>query len=91
MIDVLGLARFQKDKQTILASISKHPGLAMLLVDGFSKLEILHNLDCLPTNVFRPEDKLVALNGAGSKADCYWVNPVLAFQGLEFATPLCMI
>jgi hypothetical protein len=30
----------------------------------------------------------VALNGVNSKADCYQVDPVSAFQDLEFATPL---
>ena len=88
MNDVLSLAKFQKEKQNILSSTSINPGLAMLLVDGFSELVILHNLDCLPANVFRSKDKLVALNGVSSKADCYWVDPVSAFQDLEFATPL---
>jgi len=75
-------------KTSILASISKNPGLAMLLVDSFSELVILHNLDCLPANLFRSEDKLVALNRVGSKADCYQIDPISAFQDLEFATPL---
>ena len=60
----------------------------MLLVDSFSELVILHNLDCLPANLFRSEDKLVALNRVGSKADCYQIDPISAFQDLEFATPL---
>jgi hypothetical protein len=68
MADILGLARFQKDHDFILASILKNPGLAMLLVDGFSDFVVLHNVDCLPENVFRSENKLVAFSGVGSKA-----------------------
>jgi len=60
----------------------------MLLEESFTELVILHNLDCLPANVFRSEVKLVALKGGGSKADCYRIDPISAFQDLDFATPL---
>jgi hypothetical protein len=56
-------------------------------VDGFSKLMVLHNLHCLPANVYRSEPKLVALRGDEAIADCYHIEPVLAFTDLEFPTP----
>ncbi len=58
----------------------------MLLVDGFSDLAILHNLDCPPVNVFRTEPRLVALSGDGITADCSRIDPSSAFSDLEFPT-----
>jgi hypothetical protein len=52
----------------------------MLLVDGFSNLAILHNLDCLPVNVFRMEPRLEALSGDGITADCFRIDLSSAFQ-----------
>jgi hypothetical protein len=86
MAEVLGLVHFQQDKNSCLDSISKNPGLAMLLVDGFSDLAILHNLDCLPVNIFRTEPRLVALSGDGITA-CFHIDPNSAFSDLEFPTP----
>jgi hypothetical protein len=82
MAEVLGLIHFQQDKNSCLDSISKNPGLAMLLVYGFSDLAILHNLDCLPVNVFRMDPRLVALSGDGITADCFCIDPSSAFSDL---------
>jgi hypothetical protein len=88
MADILVLARCQQDKTMCLEKISKNPGLALLMVDGFSELAFFHNLDCLPINVFRSECRLVALNGEGITADCYRIDPNSAFTDLEFTTPV---
>ena len=68
--------------------IQKNPGLAVLLVDGFHDLMILHNLHCLPANVYRAAPKLIALNGADNIADCYRIDPSTGFSDLDFTTPV---
>jgi hypothetical protein len=88
MADVLGSASYGKSANQISEQISKNPGLAVLLVDGVSELVILHSLDCLPANLWRSDNRLVALQGPTAKADCYRIDPVSAFSDLEFQTPL---
>jgi len=88
MADILNLVPYHQGAKTILEKIQKNPGLTLLLVDGFSELVLLHHLDCLPANVFRTEDRLVALNGYTSKADCFRIDPETAFRDLEFQTPV---
>jgi hypothetical protein len=88
MAEVMGLLPFRGDVNTCIDSISKNPGLAILLVDGFSELMVLHNLQCLPANVYRAEPKLVALCGKGAVADCYHIDSNVAFSDLEFPTPI---
>jgi hypothetical protein len=88
MADILRLVTYHQGAKTILEKISKNPGFTLLLVDGFSELVLLHHLDCLPANVFRTEDRLVALNGSTSKADCFRIDPETAFRDLEFQTPV---
>jgi hypothetical protein len=88
MADILNLVSYHQGAKTILEKIQKNPGLTLLLVDGFSELVLLHHLDCLPANVFRTEDRLVALNGYTSKADCFRIDPETAFRDLEFQTPV---
>ena len=88
MAEVMGLLPFWSDVNTCIDNISKNPGLAMLLVDGFLELMVLHNVQCLPANVYRPEPKLVALCGKGVVADCYRIDSNVAFADLEFPTPI---
>jgi len=70
MAEVLGLVSYHHDEATCIENISKNPGLAILLVDGFSELMVLHNMHCLQANVYRAVQKLVALCGDGVTADC---------------------
>jgi len=88
MAEVLGLASFQQNESVCVENISKNPGLAILLVDGFSDLMVLHNLHCLQANVYRSVPKLVALSGDVVSTDCYRIDPTTSFTGLEFNTPL---
>jgi hypothetical protein len=88
MADVLGLLSFHQDESICIDNISKNPGLALLLVDGFSDLMVLHNVHCLPANVYRPVPKMVALRGNGVSGDCYCIDPSSSFADLEFSTPL---
>jgi hypothetical protein len=46
MADILGLARYQQDKTVCLEKNSKNPGLALLMVDGFSELAFFHTRQC---------------------------------------------
>jgi hypothetical protein len=88
MAEVLGLVSYHHDEATCIENISKNPGLAILLVDGFSELMVLHNMHCLQANVYRAVPKLVALCGEGVTADCYRIDPTTSFSNLEFNTPL---
>jgi len=88
MADILGLVNYKQNEVTSSDKISKNPGLAILLVDGFSELLLLHSLEFLPANLLRPENRLVALSGAGPRADCYRIDPTTAFKDIEFAAPL---
>jgi hypothetical protein len=76
MAAVLGLLSFRQDANYCIDNISKNPGLALLLVDGFSELVALHNLHCSPANVYCTKPKLVALSGDGAIASCYCIDPV---------------
>jgi len=88
MADILGLLSFHQDESKCINNVSKNPGLALLLVDGFSDLMVLHNVHCLPANVYRPVPEMVALRGDGVSADCYRIDPSSSFTDLEFSTPL---
>ena len=88
MAEVLGLLSFQQEESSCVEKIQKNPGLAVLLVDGFQDLMILHNLHCLPANVYRAAPKLIALNGADNIADCYRIDPSTGFSDLDFTTPV---
>jgi hypothetical protein len=87
MAEIQGLVRFNRDPDQCLEQISKNPGLSMLLVDGFSELVLLQNLESLPVNVFRIDPKLIALSREGKIANCYRIDPVSAFTDLEFPAP----
>jgi len=88
MAEVQGILSFQKNTNNCVEEISKNPGLALLLVDGFLELVLLHNVHCFQANVYRPEPKLVALCGGDSRADCYRIDPTSTFSDLEFFTPV---
>jgi len=87
MTESQGLVWFNQDPNKCMEQISKKPGLAMLLVDGFSELVLLHNLESLPANVFRIDPNLIALIRGTRNAICYCIDPASAFTDLEFPTP----
>jgi hypothetical protein len=88
MPDIIGLISYHQGENTALENISKNLGFAAILVDGFSELVLLHHLDCLPANVFRSEDCLVALCSSDARADCFRIDSASAFKDLECATPV---
>jgi len=52
-----------------ISNLIKNPGLALLLVDGFGKLVLLHNLCYLHKSIFCEESKVLGLSGCQSESD----------------------
>jgi len=70
-----------------ISNLSQNPGLALLLVDGFGKLVLLHNLSYLQENIFCSESKILGLCGQSNKAEVYRIDSVSASSSLEFPVP----
>jgi hypothetical protein len=70
-----------------ISNLGNNPGLAILLVDGFGKLMLLHNLSYLNENIFCSEAKVLGLSGQEERAEVYRVDPKSASQGLEISVP----
>ena len=52
-----------------ISNLVKNPGLALLPVDGFGKLVLLHNLSYLHKSIPCDESKVLSLVGNGEQAD----------------------
>lgn len=70
-----------------ISNLSKNPALALLLVDGFGKLVLLHNLSYLQENIFCSESKILGLCGQSDKAEVYWIDSIWAKSSLELLVP----
>jgi hypothetical protein len=71
-----------------ISNLSKNPGLALLVVNGFGKLVLLHNVSYLQENIFCNEAKVLGLCGDGCQAEVYHIDPKSASAALEIATSL---
>jgi hypothetical protein len=70
-----------------ISNVSKNPGLALLVVDGFGNLVLLHNANFLQENIFCSESKVLGLCGDGRQAEVYRIDPVSASKSIEFPVP----
>jgi len=70
-----------------ISNLIKNPGLALLLVDGFGKLVLLHNLSYLHKSIFCDESKVLGLSGNSDQAEVFRIDPVSATKHVEFAVP----
>jgi len=70
-----------------ISNLGKNPGLALLLVDGFGKLVLLHNICYIQENIFCRESKILGLCCQEEHADTYQVDSSLAAAGLEIPVP----
>jgi hypothetical protein len=74
-------------EDTWISNVSKNPGLALLVVDGFGKLVLLHDVNFLQENIFCSESKVLGLCGDGRQAEVYRIDPVSASKSIEFPVP----
>jgi hypothetical protein len=74
-------------ESTWISNLAKNPGLAILLVDGFGKLVLLHNVSYLQENIVCSELKVLGLCGFDKHADVYRVDPKSASLSTEFPVP----
>jgi hypothetical protein len=70
-----------------ISNLSKNPGLSLLLVDGFGKLVLLHNVSYLQQNIFCSESKALGLFGDSRQAEVYRIDPTSASKSIEFQVP----
>ncbi len=61
--------------------------IALLLVDRFGKLVLLHNHSYLHKSILCDESKVLGLVGNGEQVDIYCVDPVSGTNPLEFVVP----
>jgi hypothetical protein len=74
-------------EDTWVSNLSKNPGLSLLVVNGFGKLVLLHNVSYLQENLFCSEAKVLGLCGDGKEAEVYGIDPTSASWALEFQVP----
>jgi len=70
-----------------ISNLSKNPGLALLVVNGFGKLVLLHNVCYLQENIFCSEANVLGLTGEDSQAEVYRIDPKSASMPLELSVP----
>jgi len=70
-----------------ISNLSKNPGLAMLVFNGFGKLVLLHNVSYLQENIFCAESKVLGLCGDDKQAEVYRIDPSSAARSIEFPAP----
>jgi len=70
-----------------VSNLSKNPGLALLVVNGFGKLVLLHNVCYLQENIFCSEANVLGLTGEDSQAEVYRIDPKSASMPLELSVP----
>jgi len=78
----------QLTEEVWISNLQKNPGLAILAVDGFGKLVLLHNVSYLQENLFCKESKILGLCGENSRADVFRLDSKSASTALEFLVPL---
>ncbi len=59
----------------------------MLVVNGFGKLILLHNVSYLQENIFCAESKVLGLCGNDKQAEVYRIDPSSAARSIEFPAP----
>ena len=67
-----------------ISNLIKNPGLSLMLVNGFGKLVLLHNVCYLQENIMCLESKILGLCGVDEHAEVYQVDPDSASRALEF-------
>jgi hypothetical protein len=77
----------QVNEDVWISNLGKNPSLAMLLVNGFGKLVLLHNVSYLQENLFCSEAKVLGLCGSDSQAEVYRIDPKSASTSLELPVP----
>jgi len=70
-----------------ISNLVKNPGLTILLVDGFGKLVLLHNMNYLHKSLFCDEEKVLGLCGSGKHAEVFRVSPLSASSTVELIVP----
>ncbi len=78
----------QLTEEVWISNLQKNPGLAILAVDGFGKLVLLHNVSYLQENLFCKESKILGLCGENSRAGVFRLDSKSASTALEFLVPL---
>jgi hypothetical protein len=84
---IMDFNSFQLSETDWLTNLSKTPGLAILVVDGFGKLVLLDNVTYLQENVFCAESKVLGLCGDDVHADVYRLDSKSASTAVEFSAP----
>jgi hypothetical protein len=65
-----------------ISNLPKNPGLSLLLVDGFGKLVLLHNVSYLQQNILCSESKALGLFGDSRQAEVYRIVPTSASKSI---------
>jgi hypothetical protein len=87
MQNIMDLNSHHVSEDGWISNLAKNPGLAMLVVNGFGKLTLLHNVNYLQENLFCNEAKVLGLCGDESQAEVYRVDPKSASTNFEITAP----
>jgi hypothetical protein len=87
MQTIIEFNQYQLSEDVWISNLQKNPGLAILVVDGFGKLVLLHNVSYLQENLFYSESKVLGLCGDNSHADVFRLDPKSVSTALEFSAP----
>jgi len=87
MQHIMDFNQNQLSEDVWISNLAKNPGLAILVVNGFGKLMLLHNVSYLQQNLFWSESKILGLCGDDSRADVYRIDSKSASLPLELIVP----
>jgi hypothetical protein len=87
MQNVMDFNQSHLSEEAWISNLAKNPGLTILMVNGFGKLVLLHNVSYLQENLFCSESKVLGHCGEGNKADVYRVDSKSATGSFELSVP----
>jgi hypothetical protein len=87
MISILDICSHSSTNDDCFKNMKENPGLALLAVNGFNDLHLLHQVHVLGPSIVFPEEKILALAGSSSTAECLKLLKASLFHDHEVGVP----
>ena len=87
MSDVVSMSKHGLSSPECIDFLRQNPGSALLAVDYFQELVLLHNVTVIGPNFRVPDMKILALSGPGPIADCLRLPPSIFETDLSIECP----
>ncbi len=84
---ILDICRHGSSNDDCFKNMIENPGLALLAVNGFNDLHLLHQVHVLSPSIVFPEEKVLALAGSNSTAECFKLLKTSLFYVHEVGVP----